>query len=92
MKKREPFDPEGDGYDYESAEAAGLKPDETGHWPSRNPQTGQLLKGRGHKTFNLTEEGEAKAGFEIYQGEDKRYYSRPGKQRKYLDQKNGRPE
>jgi hypothetical protein len=89
---RKRFDPEGDDYDYDAAEEAGLKPDETGHWPSRNPTTGQILKGRKHKTFNLTEEGEAKEGFEIFKGGDGRYYSRPGKYRRYLDQQNRGPE
>ena len=69
------FDPEGSGYDMATAKAAGLKPDDTGHWPSRDPNTGQLLKGRGHKTFYLTEEGEAKAGYKIRKGEGGRYYS-----------------
>ena len=70
------FDPEGSGYDYKSARDVGLEPDETGHWPSRNPQTGQLLKGRGHETFSLTEQGEKEAGFEIFKGEDDKYYSK----------------
>jgi len=69
------FDPEGSGYDMETAKAAGLQPDETGHWPSRDPNTGLILKGHGHKTYNLTEEGEAKAGYKISKGEDGRYYS-----------------
>ena len=69
------FDPEGSGYDYESAQKAGLKPDKTGHWPSRVPGTGLLLKGRKHKTWHKTEAGEKKAGYRIYQGPDKRYYS-----------------
>ena len=60
----------------DSAVAAGLKADETGHWPSREPKSGLLLKGRGHPTWKLTEEGEAKAGYEIYKGKDGRYYSR----------------
>jgi hypothetical protein len=74
---KELFDPEGSDYDYESAKSVGIKPDETGHWPSRNPVTGQILKGRRHKTFNLTEEGEKKAGYEIYKGKDGKYYSKP---------------
>ncbi len=70
------FDPEGSGYDMATAVRAGLKPDETGHWPSRDPTTGQLLKGRGHKTWHLTEDGERQAGYRIieYNG---RYYSVP---------------
>lgn len=71
------FDPEGLGYDYATAKAGGLKPDETGHWPSRFPKTGQILKGQKHPTYNLTLEGEKEAGYEIYKGKDGRYYSRP---------------
>lgn len=69
------FDPEGDGYDMETAVKAGLKADKTGHWPSREPTSGQLLKGRKHKTFALTIQGEAKAGYRIKKGEDGLYYS-----------------
>lgn len=69
------FDPDGTGYDYDSARAAGLSADDTGHWPSRNPDTGQILKGKGHETFNLTVEGEEKAGYKIEKGADGKYYS-----------------
>lgn len=69
------FDPEGAGYDMETARAAGLKADDSGHWPSRDPQSGQILKGRQHPTYNLTEEGEAKAGYKIRKGDNGRYYS-----------------
>ena len=69
------FDPEGEGYDYETAKKAGLKPDKTGHWPSRVPKTGMLLKGRKHKTWKLTEQGEAAAGYEIFK-HNGRYYSK----------------
>lgn len=75
------FDPEGDGYDYNTAINYGLGPDNTGHWPSRVPQTGILLKGRKHKTWDLLEQGESEAGYEIYKDSDGRYYS---KQRKEL--------
>ena len=71
-----PFDPEGPGYDYESAKRAGLGPDQTGHWPSRDPATGLILKGRNHPTFKLTEQGETDAGHEIKKT-DGRYYSQP---------------
>ena len=70
-----PFDPEGDGYDYKSARDAGLSPDETGHWPSRDPDTGLILKGRGHETFHKTITGEEEAGYLIYKDDDGRYYS-----------------
>ena len=74
------FDPDGAGYDMESAKAAGLKaePDpETGepHWPSRDPKSGLLLKGRGHETWAKTVEGERKAGYQIFKGNDGHYYS-----------------
>ena len=57
------FDPEGSDYDYESAMKAGLKPqpvegDTVPHWPSRDPKTGLLLKGRKHHTWDLLEKGE----------------------------------
>ena len=75
MPEFEKFDPEGEGYDYDSAIAAGIEPDDTGHWQSRVPETGLLLKGRKHKTWHLTEKGEAEAGYEIYK-KDGRYYSK----------------
>ena len=64
------------GYNYESALSAGLGPDSTGHWPSRNPQTGEILKGRKHPTFKLTKQGEKEAGYEMYK-KDGKTYSRP---------------
>lgn len=73
----ERFDPEGSGYDYETALAHGMGPDETGHWSSREPETGQILKGRGHKTFGLTREGELSAGYRMFKGQDGKYYSAP---------------
>lgn len=69
------FDPEGDGYDMDTAVKAGLQPDETGHWPSREPKTGQILKGRKHKTFHLTVEADEKLGYKMTKGKDGRYYS-----------------
>jgi hypothetical protein len=68
----EKFDPEGAGYDYENA----TPPEKGKHWSSRNPETGQILKGRKHETYHLTEKGEAEAGYEIYKGDDGKYYSR----------------
>ena len=62
------FDPEGGGYDYETARAYGLGPDETGHWPSRVPETGQILKGRKHPTFNETVQAESALGNQIFKG------------------------
>lgn len=53
------------GYNYEAAEAAGLGPDETGHWPSRNPEDGMILKGRKHPTIDKTIAGEKALGYKI---------------------------
>ena len=64
-KKKKPFDPEGKEYDEETAIKYVLEPDETGHWPSRVPQTGLLLKGRKHKTWFKTRWGEAELGCKI---------------------------
>jgi hypothetical protein len=63
-------------YDYESAIKAGLIPDETGHWPSRDPETGLILKGKKHPTFDKTIEGEKEAGYKMYR-KDGRIYSKP---------------
>lgn len=68
------FDPEGTEYDYDTAIKAGLKPDKTGHWPSREPRSGILLKGRNHETWYKTVEGEKKAGYRIFK-KNGRYYS-----------------
>jgi len=73
------FNPEGKGYDYQSAKSAGLIKDETGHWPSRNPKTGQILKGTSHPTFNKTIKGEEAAGYEVYKASNGKYYSRKRK-------------
>lgn len=69
------FDAKGKDYDYESAKAAGLQADETGHWPSRDPKSGLLLKGAGHETWQKTLDAERKAGYQIFEGKDGRYYS-----------------
>jgi len=73
--KESEFDPEGTGYDYETAKMSGLKPDASGHWPSRDPLTGQILKGKKHETFSKTEEGEKVAGHTIIKASNGRYYS-----------------
>jgi hypothetical protein len=76
-KPEDIFDPEGDGYDYKSAKAAGISPDKTGHWSSRDPNTGMLLKGAGHETWHKTLKGEEDAGYEVYKNpKNGRYYSR----------------
>ena len=59
-----------------SALKSGMRRDETGHMGSRNPKTGQLIKGRKHPTFHKTVAGEKAAGYEIYKGDDGKYFSR----------------
>lgn len=77
VPKPQKFDPEGSGYNYAAAEAAGIGPDSTGHWPSRVPETGLILKGRGHETYHKTVAGEEAVGNVITRGEDNFYYSNP---------------
>jgi hypothetical protein len=64
------------GYNYEAAEKAGIKPDETGHWASRNPDTGEILKGNKHPTMPLTKRGEKEAGYKMYR-KDGKWFSKP---------------
>jgi hypothetical protein len=74
------FDPEGKGYDYESARAAGMKRAK-GHWASRvpsGPKEGLILKGRGHKTFHKTVGGETRAGYKIYKRAGRYWSARRG--------------
>jgi hypothetical protein len=68
------FDPEGKGYDYTGAIAAGIKPNEAGHWASRDPHTGMILKGRNHPTWDLHMKEEMKRGNMIVR-RGGRYYS-----------------
>jgi len=77
-KKAKKFDPEGKDYDYDTAVKYGIKPDKTGHWQSREPNTGLILKGRGHDTWHKTLEGEKQVGYEIIK-KNGRYYSFPKK-------------
>ncbi|MDP2218540.1 MAG: hypothetical protein Q8J68_14780 [Methanolobus sp.] len=70
----EEFDPEGIGYDYETAKKYGIKPNDTGHYPSRIPETGLLLKGREHPTWDKTVEEEEKLGYKIIK-RGNRYFS-----------------
>ena len=71
------FDPSADGYDYETANQYELKPDSTGHWPSRVPDTGRILKGENHETFNQTIASETGLGNVVYRGDDGFIYSHP---------------
>lgn len=78
---RKKFDPEGSGYDYESAKKAGLKPGRDGHWPSREPRSGLVLKGRKHPTYKKALHADERLGYE-HKKKNGRYYSiktNPGK-------------
>lgn len=66
------------GYDYATAIASGLKPDSTGHWASRDPKTGRILKGKKHPTFFLTKKAEKALGYKIYK-KNGELYSKPRK-------------
>jgi len=50
------------------------------HSSSRDPETGLILKGKRHKTFNKTVEAESRLGFEITK-KGNRYYSNKPKRR-----------
>ena len=76
MGKKNKFDPEGTGYDYKAAQDCGLEPNKDGKWPSRCPGTGQLLKGKQHETWTLTEDEEKRLGYSIIKGPDGKYYSK----------------
>jgi hypothetical protein len=83
------FDPEGDGYDYATAETVGMKANDDGHWGSVAPVSPELieklklpkesyilLKGRKHKTWDLAVAAEKDRGFKVIKfGE--RYISVP---------------
>ncbi len=78
VPRRKPFDPEGRGFDHASAARAGLKANKGGHFPSRVPETGLILKGRRHPTFNKTVAAEKRLGFTIRK-RGKRFFSTRGK-------------
>jgi len=70
------FDPEGKGYDYVTAKARNMKPDKRGHYYSLDAQTGMVLKGRGHHTWDLMIAEENRLGNKIVK-RNGRYYSVP---------------
>ena len=83
------FDPEGSGYDYARALAAGMRPGANKHWGSVAPATPDdmaqgvppdsyaMLKGHAHPTWNLGMEGELERGSDVQQLNG-RYFSVPG--------------
>ena len=84
-EKKKKFSPnhgkakDGTDYDYKSAESAGMKRAPNGHMGTRNPETGQILKSRGHETWDLGVQGETEAGYQMYKGKDGKYYSKESK-------------
>jgi hypothetical protein len=70
------FDPEGDDYDYDTARDAGIGPGEDGHWASRDPRDGKLLKGRKHPTFDKGVDTDRELGYGL-QKQGGRYYTVP---------------
>ena len=60
------FDVNGSDYDYESAVAAGLRPGRDGHWPSRVPGSGLVLKAKNHPTYGKAEAADKKLGYKFY--------------------------
>ena len=68
------FDPRGSGYDQENAPPRRPANPSAGkeglpHQGTRNPSTGQILKGQKHPTFRLGMEGEEEAGYTIHRDE-----------------------
>lgn len=73
------FDPESADYDYKTARGAGLTPqaeegENKGHWPSRDPGTGMLLKGRAHPTFDKAVKADEEMGYRLVK-RGGRYYT-----------------
>ena len=63
-----PWSPESGDYNYGLAIQGGLSPDSSGHWPSRLPQTGAILKGSKHPTYQKSIEAEKALGNEVIGG------------------------
>jgi len=84
------FDAYGSGYDYDTARQEGLGPDESGHWPSRAPSTGMLLKGRKHPTFDKGVDADEDLGYMLSHRDD-RYYTEkaPPNYPTYMDRAKG---
>ncbi len=81
------FDPEGSGFDHEGARRAGIGPNASGHFPSRVPETGLILKGRKHPTFNKTLRAERARGLIVRKGKGGRYFSNPPGRNPFRDMK-----
>lgn len=64
------FDPLGVGFDIEASRASGARPAvggiNAGHLTSRDPRTGQVLKGLAHPTFELAIQADVRLGFKPF--------------------------
>jgi len=61
------------GYNYDAAIKSGATPDETGHWPSIDPSTGMILKGKNHPSIMKTRKIERILGNKIIKKDGERY-------------------
>lgn len=75
-------------YDYFNASPEMIPTEESQHWDSRNPHTGQILKSENHPTFNLAVEGEKNAGYKIVRGYNGELYSIPSTPDNYVEEVN----
>ena len=78
MNNKNKFNANSDGYDIDTANRLGYKrsDDPSGHLPSLDYNTGMVLKGRNHPTWNKMVEEEKKLGNNIiFNKNDNRYYS-----------------
>ena len=72
-------------YDVQSAKNAEIyKKDASGHYPSRVPSSGLLLKAPWHESYDKMITAEEEMGYEVYQ-KDGRDYSRPTPQRQAFE-------
>lgn len=68
-------------YDLYGAYKAGMQPvlesDGAYHLGSRDPQTGRILKRKGHPTYQMAIDAEKAMGYDVYEGNDGYTYSQP---------------
>lgn len=65
----EKFDPDSDGYDYQTSEDIGIQSSPL------DPRTGMVLRGRNHPEWDLMVEEEVNKGNVLIKADDGRYYS-----------------
>lgn len=61
------------GYNYDAAIKAGMQPQDGEHWASRDPETGEIFKAKGHPTFFRTKRAEKSLGYKIKKIKGKLY-------------------